>query len=177
MQSKPMQKEDTTLNLAALLKRDPSIYELTDSGFFSLDASYIDEFKIEKPLSWHIRVQSTGDLEFLLQGYVEGEVIMPCRRCLEDTAISSRADFIYSLHYEPGSARLDLVEQDDDEDYLVFGQNEIDLSSFLSEMFVVDLPLTAVCLDAATCKDLRNLYQQPTNNDAKPFAALGDIDL
>ncbi|MEZ4630810.1 MAG: DUF177 domain-containing protein [Deinococcales bacterium] len=166
-----------TLNLASLLKRDPSVYELADSGSFFLDEGYMDEFSIEKPLSWRVRVQSTGDSEFLLTGSVWGEVLMPCRRCLEDTLVNSRADFVYSLHYQPGLSELDLVEQEDDEDYLVFGRPAVDLGQFLSEIFVVDLPLTAVCQDASTCKDLSLLYNNQPSEKQTPFANLVDIEL
>jgi len=152
--------EQATLNLSKLLSRDPTAArELSHSGTLlpNQDAS-TEDYRLGGPLDWSISIYPTGgDDEFILRGDIQGNVIMSCRRCLEDVTVKGSSKLLFSMTYNPALGKpLGLIEGDED-DMLVFSETEVDFADFLTQIFMVDLPLTAVCENPETCNDLRNI--------------------
>lgn len=102
---------------------------------------------------------------------------MPCRRCLQPVSVPSESDFLYEMEYRPGGPGLDMV-QVDDEELLVFGRPEVDFAEMLTEIYAVDLPLTAVCPPDRPCEDLAGQFGTDHTHEARrsPFASLEDFD-
>ena len=177
--------EQAILNLSKLLSRDPTATrEVSQSGTLlpNQDIS-TEEYRLEGPLDWTISIYPTGgDDEFVLTGDIRGEVTMQCRRCLEDVKVQGNSKLLITTTYDPKFTEpLGFIEGDEN-DILVFSETQVDFSDFLTQIFMVDLPLTAVCENPDTCNDLRSLIADDSvevqEDDAEnPFAVLKDINL
>ena len=177
--------EQAILNLSKLLTRDPTAArELSQSGSLEPNQDMsTEEYRLEDSLDWSISIYPTGgDDEFILTGDIRGEVTMPCRRCLEDVKVTGSSSLMFSVAYDPALEEpLGLIEGEDD-DTLVFSETQVDFSNFLTQIFMVDLPLTAVCENPDTCNDLRNIIANDSievieDDSENPFAVLKDIKL
>ncbi len=180
--------EPAILNLSKLLTRDPhAIRELSQEGSFIPNQEFsTEEYRLEGPLDWSISIYPTGgDDEFLLTGNVSGQVTMDCRRCLEGVKINSSSKLLFTTTFDPKLTEpVGLIEGEDD-DILVFSETQVDFSDILTQIFMVDLPLTAVCENPDTCNDLRNIIaddsaeivEDESTESGNPFAALKDIKL
>ena len=93
---------------------------------------------------WKVSVTSVGDDELWLSGEIAGNALLECRRCLEPTSTPVRAHFQNLLRYQPGAEGLQIVEEDEEEIF-VFGNPNLDLSPFLSEAFLLEVPYTTLC--------------------------------
>lgn len=186
-------RRDASINLTALLRQAPgSDDEVVDEGLLEPSAELLaaDGLRLARPLAWSLTVRRTGGDEddFLVEGEIEGEVVMECRRCLVDVAVPVHAELLYPMSYRPSDdAELQLAEEADDDDVLVFGQPVVDFAPLLVQVLAIDVPLTALCRE--DCKGLSldgvNLNEHPEHaaasearsEKASPFAALKDLDL
>ncbi len=103
-----------------------------------------EQILLEAPALWKVSVTSIGDGELWLSGEIAGKAVLECRRCLEAAPTLVRAHFHHMLRYQPGAEGLE-VKEEDEEEFVVFGHPDLDLSVFLSEAFAVELPLAALC--------------------------------
>lgn len=180
------------LNLASLLNHDASIYEVEDEGLLAPEVALLeaDGLRLKEALRWHIIVRSTGgDDDFILEGRVEGKALMDCRRCLDEVEIAASSSFIYPMIFKLGVEGLALRDDDSEEDdVLVFGKPNVDFAELITQLFAIELPLTALCRE--DCKGLSadgvnlNLYpelglkpEKAVAEKPSPFAVLKDIDL
>jgi uncharacterized protein len=186
-------RRDASINLTALLRQAPgSDDEVADEGLLEPAAELLaaDGLRLAGPLAWSLTVRRTGGDEddFLVEGEVEGEVVMECRRCLVDVTVPVHAELLYPMSYRPSDdAEIELAEEADDDDVLVFGQPIVDFAPLLVQVLAIDVPLTALCRE--DCKGLSldgvNLNEHPEHaaasearsEKASPFAALKDLDL
>jgi uncharacterized protein len=181
---------DATLNLSQLLHHDATDYEVSGEGLLLPEEALLESggLRLAGPLEWQLTVRSTGgDDDFILDGRVAGTALMECRRCLEDVPVSVESDLIYPMVYRPGSGELTLVENgEDEEELLSFGRPDVDFAPLLTQVFAIDLPLTALCRE--DCRGLAadgvNLNEHPehggapaTPDAASPFAALKKLEL
>ena len=180
-----------TLNLASLLGNAAGEYEVQGEGELTPSEALLeaDGLRLAGPIAWDLTVSSTGgDDDFILNGAAEGVAIMECRRCLDDVPVELITNFIYPMIYRPGKDGLILVETDDDqEDTLIFGKPEVDFADLISQVFAIDLPLTALCKE--DCRGLSsdgvNLNDHPDHLDPaveaddapSPFAVLKDFEV
>jgi uncharacterized protein len=184
-------RRDATLNLAALLRRAPgSVDDLSAEGELAPGDEVLTQngLRLAGPLQWSLHVTNTGgEDDFVLSGSVSGVALMECRRCLRDVPAEVDASFVYPMVHRPGGVdELVMVEDDEQEELLVFSQPEVDFAPFLTQLFAIDLPLTALCRE--DCRGLSvdgvDLNEHPDHvvGDGRgtrrsPFAALEDIDL
>ena len=183
-------KQNAVLNLAQLLGGDVSAYEVEEEGLLAPSDELLDAdgLRLLEPLSWHLTVRSTGgDDDFILEGETSGVALLECRRCLEDATVQVHSDFIYPMIYRPGTETLTLLENDaDEEDTLQFGRPEVDFAELITQLFAIDVPLTALCKD--DCRGLSpdgvNLNDHPEyvseasgEDTTSPFAALKDFEV
>ena len=179
---------NAVLNLASLLNQDASIYEVEGEGRLIIEASKLAEgTRLQDGIQWHLVVRSTGgDDDFILEGDVSGSALMECRRCLDDVTVSAETSFIYPMVYKQGTESLILTEDKEaEDDLLIFGQPEVDFTDLITQLFAIELPLTALCKE--DCKGLStdgvNLNHHPNHEvvseaeKTSPFAALKDIEL
>src|SRR5690625_3077353 len=178
-------KQDVTVDLSRLLRNDPqSTGEVEASGrFVPPEPLPKGDYRLEQPLDYHLVIRSTGeDGELLLTGEVSGTVLMPCRRCLEPVEASWKSDLLYPLEFVPGTAELTMRLDDEDDEVLEFGQPEVDFAVFLTEVFLVEQPLTVAHPDGhPDCEDLVREYGQDAGQaeqaSESPFAVLKDFDV
>lgn len=169
------------MNLGPLLSHAPGSMERFEEQGLLLPAQdwHNEEVAFDAPLNWRLLASSTGgDDDYILEGSIAGEVIVPCRRCLEPVVQASSSDFVYMMRYQPSSASeldsLDLLE-DDEGEYLTFRRPQADFTQMLLEIFIADLPLTAACEDEVACRARQESYlaHQPRYNEsASPFSVL-----
>ena len=94
------------------------------------------------------RLSSAGPGRFYWHGFIEGDVALPCRRCLGDASghVSEEAHLIFA---EAGTEDL----QDDPDVYLLDDRKaELDLRPAIREQWLLHVPGFAVCRD--DCKGL-----------------------
>lgn len=184
-------RREATLNLAALLHRAPgSVDELAAEGELYPSEALLtaDGLRLEGPLSWSLRVTNTGgEDDFVVVGQVRGTAIMECRRCLTEVPTPVDAAFVYPMVYRPGDpGALEMTEDEEQEELLVFAHPEVDFAPLLTQLFAIDLPLTVLCRE--DCKGLSvdgvNLNEHPDHRPAverdeqpSPFEALKDLDV
>jgi uncharacterized protein len=183
-------RRDASLNLAALLRRAPgSVDDLDAEGELVPDDDLLDDsgLRLEGPLRWSLHVTNTGgEDDFVVAGDVAGSALMECRRCLTDVPTEVDASFIYPMVYRPGGAEvLEMIEDDEQDEVLVFSQPEVDFAGFLTQVFAIDLPLTVLCRE--DCRGLSvdgvNLNDYPDHVPGEqqderrsPFDALKDFE-
>ncbi|HEX7003779.1 MAG TPA: YceD family protein [Trueperaceae bacterium] len=169
------------LNLSSLLTHDLSTGgEVEGEGEFMPSADWhSDEVSFEEPLEYSISVRSTGGDDFIVQGEVSGEAMLPCRRCLEAVRVESRSNFLYPMKYRPAKPELEMVFDDEEDEVLMFGRPEVDFAEMITEIFTVDLPLAVEHPEGVPCEPLAERYaqEQPVSRSPSPFASLEDFDV
>lgn len=141
-------------------------------------AWHSDEVSFEEPLHYHLSVRSAGGDDFIVQGQVSGEAIVPCRRCLEGVQVPARSDFLYPMKYRPAKPELEMVFDDEEDEVLMFGRPEVDFAEMITEIFSVDLPLAVECPEGVSCERLSERYaERAAKNTPSPFASLEDFDV
>ena len=101
-----------------------------------------------EPIHVRGRLSSAGPGRFYWHGTIDGDIALPCRRCLGDASghVSEEAHLIFA---EAGSEDL----QDDPDVYLLDDRKaELDLRPALREQWLLHVPGFAVCRD--DCKGL-----------------------
>lgn len=185
-------RPDATLNLATLLKLDPELgSEVSGEGEFmpSEELLEADGLRVKEPLEWHLSVRSTGGDDYILTGSVSGRTLQECRRCLTEVETPVRSSLIYPMVYRPRKSGevLTLLENDDEDDTLVFIQPEVDFAPLLVQVFAIESPLTVLCKEDCLGLSLDgvNLNDHPEHAPVKksdsttpsPFESLKDIEL
>jgi uncharacterized protein len=190
MHSRP----DAQLNLAAILRQAPgSDDEVVEEGLLEPSAELLDAdgLRLAGPLAWTLTARRTGgdDEDFLLDGSVEGEVVLECRRCLRQVTTPVHSDLFYLMRFDASQEEpLQLAEEEEiDDDILVFATPIIDFAPLLLQVLAIDVPLTVLCRE--DCKGLAidgvDLNEHPDHVPAgakapepdSPFAALKDLKL
>lgn len=187
-------RSDAILDLTPLLAHGAySAPEAQGEGLLEPSAELLeaDGLRVAGPLEWNVSVFSSGgEGEFVLEGSVKGVTVAECRRCLTDVETEVEAAFVYPMLYKPSDKppHLDEVSAEDDDDTLIFGQPEIDLAAFITEMLAIEQPVTVLCKEACLGlnEDGVNLNEHPElarKEDREqprrrsPFEALRDVDL
>ncbi len=187
-----MSQQDATLNLATLLKLDPELgEEVSGEGELAPSAELLqaDGLHVAGPLHWDLTVRATGGDDYILTGSVSGPVVQECRRCLTEVETPVRSTLIYPMLYRPrkGGEVLKLLENDDEDDVLVFSQPTVDFAPLLVQAFAIESPLTVLCKE--DCRGLSldgvNLNDHPEHaapvasdkRSPSPFESLKDIEL
>ncbi|MEK7403307.1 MAG: DUF177 domain-containing protein [Gemmatimonadota bacterium] len=100
-----------------------------------------------KPLRVTGRLSSAGSGGFVWHGRLEGDVIMPCRRCLTDTAATVQDD-TYVMFAEAGS------DETDDPDVYVLDErsNQLDIRPAVREQWLLNVPAFVQCRE--DCKGM-----------------------
>lgn len=188
-------RRDATINLASLLQHGfGSALDVEDEGSLvpSEELLEADGLTLQGPLHWTVRVVNAGgDDDFVVEGSVEGVAMLDCRRCLTPVEVPLSTDFVYPMVYRPSDLPLMLDElgDEEDEDRLVFGAPEVDFAALLTQLFAIEVPLTALCKpdclglneDGVNLNEHPELAKSPepreTQREESPFEALKDIDL
>jgi uncharacterized protein len=107
------------------------------------------------------RLSSAGSGRFYWHGRLEGDVTLPCRRCLADATVHV-ADESHVIFAEPGS------DETEDPDVYVLDErsNQIDLRPVVREQWMLNVPAFAVCREE--CKGIcptcgKDLNEGPCN--------------
>jgi len=188
-------RRDATLNLSSLLHHSPgSDIEVEEHGLLepTEDLLQADGLSLAGPLEWEVRVFNTGgDDDFVVDGRVAGAAVLDCRRCLTTVEVDVETEFVYPMLYRPSDLPMMLDELDDDEEErLVFGSPQVDFAPLLTQLFAIEVPLTALCKPdcLGLDEDGVDLNQHPERaprrtetQQPSPFAgleeAVKDIDL
>lgn len=124
-------------------------FSFTDQEFwFEAFKRYKLEYRPAGPITAKYHVAPSGD-GFLIRGHIEGAIVMPCDRCVEDTEADVVDDF--ELYEEPVQAG----DEDTPERPLVREQDgriELDEAGMLWEELMLALPVKPLCGDE--CKGL-----------------------
>jgi uncharacterized protein len=121
------------------------------------------------PLKVSGRLSAAGSGRFYWHGKIEGDMVLPCRRCLTDTTVHVQ-DESHVIFAEPGS------DETDDPDVQVLDErsNVIDLRPTVREQWLLNAPTYAQCRDdckgiCPTCgKDLNEgACKCPATRDAR----------
>jgi uncharacterized protein len=187
-------RPDAQLNFTSTLRQAPgSDDEVFEEGLLDPPAELLeaDGLRLAAPLAWSLTARRTGgdDDDFLLEGSVEGEVVLECRRCLREVTTPVHSDLFYMMRFDASQAEpLRLEEEEEiDDDVLVFGTPVVDFAPLLLQVLAIDVPITVLCRE--DCKGLAidgvDLNEHPDHVPAgteapepdSPFAPLKDLKL
>jgi len=185
----PKTTDTAVVNLGHLINKIDD--QVVAKGLLEPSADLLRELGLQlaEPINWQLNISNTGgDNEFLIEGKLKGDSIMECRRCLEPARAKVDTGFIYQLEYKTGVEGLQFAEADDGNEILTFGKPVLDFAGFITEMFTMSQPLTALC--KASCKGLNidgvNLNKHPeaakqvrsqSPEKESPFASLKDFEV
>jgi len=99
-----------------------------------------------------IDINSLDGNEFWLQGYFEPVLAQECSRCLRPVNVPLELNLGTLMQYRPAVNEPFLEEAETGEELLVFGNPDLDLSSYLAEMTLLNSPLSV--LHDPECKGL-----------------------
>lgn len=180
---------DAILNLSSLLHHSPgSDLEVEAEGLLvpTEDLLQADGLSLAEPLEWNVRVfNAGGDDDFIVDGAVSGVAVLECRRCLTTVEVDVETEFIYPMLYRPSDLPMVLDELDDDEEErLVFGNPQVDFAPLITQLFAIEVPLTALCKPdcLGLDEDGVNLNEHPeyspkrtVSSPPSPFADLEEV--
>ena len=175
--------------MSSLLHHSPgSEIEVEAEGLLvpTEDLLQADGLSLAGPLEWNVRGFNTGgDDDFIVDGSVTGVAVLDCRRCLTEVEVDVETEFIYPMLYKPSELPMILDELDDDEEErLVFGNPQVDFAPLLTQLFAIEVPLTALCKPdcLGLDEDGVNLNEHPERAPARtvssppsPFADLDEV--
>jgi DUF177 domain-containing protein len=105
------------------------------------------DVRLETPLDVRLEAQFAGH-DLLVRGELEGEFVLPCRRCLVDVAVKLQEEVAFL--YRRGLSAIEAEEQE------IFPLpergDEVDLRDAIKEHVMLSVPRFAVCDDA--CRGL-----------------------
>ncbi|ULH14343.1 YceD family protein [Deinococcus sp. KNUC1210] len=104
------------------------------------------------PAPYGIDVNPLEGNELWLQGYFEPTLDQECSRCLKPVTVPLDLKLGTLMQYRPAVQEPFLEEADSGEELLVFGNPDLDLSSYLAEMALLSAPLSV--LHDPDCKGL-----------------------
>lgn len=151
-----------------------------------------------RPAPFELHAHPIGDDDLWLSGRFRPTLAMECSRCLRPVETSLDLKLGVMLRYRPSSQKPHLDEGEGGEEFLVFGDPQLDLSEFLAETTLVAAPLSVlhdpdckglcqVCgtdLNDDTCEHQARVpveadhpHELHAEGDASPFAALRGLNL
>jgi uncharacterized protein len=108
--------------------------------------------RFAEPAPYGIDINSLDGNEFWLQGYFEPVLDQECSRCLKPITVPLELTLGTLMQYRPAVDEPFLEEAETGEELLVFGNPDLDLSSYLAEMTLLSSPLSV--LHDPDCKGL-----------------------
>jgi len=140
-----------------------------------------EDFRCIKPVAGSIDFINTGRL-IVVRGHFNTEVELDCSRCLEKVSVPVEVKVeeqlpIKNFTVEP--VEVEDIDEEEEEVAEFFENNIFDLSEYLRQAILVQMPIKALCSDV--CKGLcptcgTNLNEAPCDCpvviEDSPFAAL-----
>ena len=108
--------------------------------------------RLAAPAPYGIDVSPLEGNELWLQGYFEPVLDQECSRCLKPVTVPLDLKLGTLMQYRPAVQEPFLEEADSGEELLIFGNPDLDLSSYLAEMTLLSSPLSV--LHDPDCKGL-----------------------
>ena len=130
------------------VSRQELTFHLTDD-FFALS----DEFSIKNgDVDVKVLLEKISFGHFLLSFEIEGELIVPCDRCLDDVEVYVETEETFKVRYvmdvQIGNEIFSSSEQDDEFDFtLPDGETKLDLTWTMYELIELAIPLQHIHSD------------------------------
>lgn len=157
-----------------------SIHSRTELSY-ELQNSFFEPFKEDEELiiggniNVDVTVDHYSDDEFLLSFTLDGDLIVPCDRCLGEVEVPVYSEdtlkVVLSKEIRIGDDIINLSEENSDFDIcLDEGETKIDLSWAMYEMLVLSLPIQHIHPEGECDPEMENLLQEhlavlPGGND------------
>ncbi|RCX21364.1 uncharacterized protein DFP94_102111 [Fontibacillus phaseoli] len=101
------------------------------------------------PLQADLRAEPAGGGVVKVTGTLTGELDMTCSRCLKP--LSHKVDIKFEESFKQ-SDHPEAESQDEDEEIQVVAEDKVDLTPYIEESFLLNLPFAALCKE--DCKGL-----------------------
>ncbi|HOK52985.1 MAG TPA: DUF177 domain-containing protein [Armatimonadota bacterium] len=141
-----------------------------------------EDLRCTKPIVGSINFTNTGNL-IVARGKLETEIELECSRCLEKLTIPVNVKIDEQLPIPVfQTAFVEQEDVDEEEEEPLFRDNVFDLSEYIRQVVLVEVPIQPLCSD--TCKGLcptcgtnlnQGLCNCPVDVEASPFAALASM--
>lgn len=150
------------------------------------DCAEYEDLRCVKPIVGSMDFSNTGQL-ILVRGNLSTTVEADCSRCLEKVTIPLEVKVEELLPITGSQAEMEELEEEEEileeEAEPFFKDNIFDLSEYIRQMVLVEIPIRPLCKDV--CKGLcptcgGNLNEGPCNcpvnlKAASPFSVLADL--
>ncbi len=145
-----------SLNLSQILRGggDVSNAGKTDVLEFSVPTTHGLETNVIPLLGdaeWRAIASHVGDNEYWLAGTIRATLRLDCGRCLDPVEYSLESRFESLLRFD-ASVKIPTRLVEDDEEVIVFGDPNIDLTALFAESISLDIPTMVKC--KSKCKGL-----------------------
>lgn len=140
-------------------------YELDDSFFEMFLKEDDDSLITGGDVSVDLVIDHYGDDEFLLSFTLEGDLTVPCDRCLGDISIpvftEDAVKVVLSKEIKIGDDVINLTEENSDFDIcLDNGETKLDLSWSMYELLVLALPIQHIHPEGECDPEMEKLLQE-----------------
>lgn len=186
------------IHLGALLRSGEDAHLEGEVAQLHYDQGGARTLKFTQPAPYRIDVNDIGGEDMYLQGRFQPTLELECARCLRPVEVPLDLDLGMILRYDHTAEEPYIDAAESGEELLLFGEPQLDLSSYLAETALVNTPL--VVLHSPDCKGLCQVCGQDLNEALcehvaivpieaedvvaaqarqgnNPFAALQDLDL
>lgn len=126
------------------------------------------------PAPYRVDINDVGGDDFYLQGYFRPILQTECARCLREVELPLDLKLGMLMRYDPSVDTPHIEEAESGEELLMFGEPQLDLSGFLAETALVNVPL--VVLHDPACKGLCQVCGQDLNEGACEHAAAVPVE-
>ncbi len=151
------------IHLGTLLRTDEDAHASGELDYLIYQQGQQEQKLIfTEPAPFDMNVNSLGGHEMYLQGSFEPTIVMECARCLRDVPVLVNVELGTLMRYEPSAEAPYLEDAETGEEILIFGDLNLDLSSYLAETTLLSAPLSV--LHDEECKGLCQICGHDLND-------------
>lgn len=149
--------EVPSLNLVKILRGggDVSDQGKTNLLEYSVETTHgleVVTLPLHGTAEWRAIASHIGEQEFWLAGTIEATLNLECGRCLDPVTHSMEARLESLLRFDPNTKTPKRTLTDDDEEVILFGDPNLNLTALFAEAISLEIPAMVKC--RANCKGL-----------------------
>ena len=138
-----------------------------------------DELPLRGPVSFDLRLVSTGNSTLLLRGRFSADVALNCVRCLKEfkslveVVVEEQCSRKLKAHSKKKEEEEEIELKDDDFTFPISEDNMIDLSEAIRQNLITALPIKPLC--KKSCKGFEKVEAKERKNVDPRLAKLKDM--
>ncbi|MBN2693153.1 DUF177 domain-containing protein [bacterium] len=136
------------------------VIEITPEEY-SKEIDLDGDSRIDKNLSVTFEITPIRASQYKVDGFFEGELIIPCSRCLKPILITNFVKFTHVYKYTDDNS---LIDSDEDSDITYFNKTYLDFFELFRDEILLNVPDYLFCKD--DCRGLCEICGTNLNEDS-----------